>query len=128
MVKEYYLKYDAWSHLAEYCPNASNEAECEEPNFYCNISKSCIEDSKKCDGIKHCIYGEDEEIDTCHNTYPESATVKCVEPNRPLDDIWIKAVRCNGVPECKNGADEREEECEGFKVSVSNFFMSYHIL
>ena len=115
--KEYYIQHSFWSHLAEYCPNSSNESQCKDPNFYCNISKSCIEDSQKCDGIKHCIFGEDEAIETCDSTFPESATVKCVEPNRPLDDIWIKAVHCNGVTECKNGEDE-PEECEGFKLST----------
>ena len=92
-------------YFAENCPNSSNETQCKDPNFYCNFSKSCIEDSKKCDGIKHCIYGEDESIETCDGTFPESATVECVEPNQPFDDIWIKAVRCNGITECKNGEE-----------------------
>ena len=104
----------------KYCPNSSNKTECKDPNFYCNISKSCIKDNDKCDGIKHCIFGEDEAIETCDSTFPESATVKCVELNRPLDDFWIKAVRCNGIKECKNGEDE-PEECKGFKVSTSYF-------
>ena len=111
------------SYLPSNCPNTSNETECKEravSNFYCHITKSCIEDIRKCDGIKDCIHGEDETIETCQNTYPESATVDCIESNRPADDIWIKAVRCNGVPECKNGEDE-PEECEGFKVSTSYF-------
>ena len=108
------------SYFGRNCPNTSNKTECKEPNFYCYISKTCIDETKKCDGIKHCIRGEDEMIETCHDTYPESATVDCIEPNRPANDIWIKAVRCNGVPECKNGEDE-PEECEGFKVSTSYF-------
>ena len=117
-----FLSSSLLSHVAKYCPNSSNESECKDPNFYCNFSKSCIEDIKKCDGIKHCFYGEDEGIDTCHSAFPESATVECIEPNQPFDDILIKAVRCNGITECKNGEDE-PEECEGFKVSTSHFIL-----
>ena len=106
------------SNPRNYCPNSSNKTECKDPNFYCNISKSCIEEGKKCDGIKHCIFGEDEAIETCDSTFPESATVECLGSNQ----IWIKAIRCNGVTECKNGEDE-PEECEGFKVSTSYFHL-----
>ena len=64
---------------------------------------------KKCDGVVHCIKGEDENFETCKDTYPEEATITCIE-DRPIGyDIWIKAVPCNGIKECRSREDE---ECE----------------
>ena len=68
---------------------------------------------KKCDGIFHCLYGEDEKFETCKDTYPEEATIKCIENRAPGIDLWIKAIPCNGIRECRDG---RDEECEDDKL------------
>ena len=98
-------------------------------SFLCTQSNTCIPDGislfwfqnsaqtliefcfseKKCDGVVHCIYGEDESFENCKDSYPEEATITCIE-DRPIGyDIWIKAVPCNGIKECRSREDE---ECE----------------
>ena len=62
-----------------------------------------------CDGHRHCLDGQDENIDECksRNTFPKQATVQCFEVNRPDKySIEIMAIPCNGKRECKNGEDE----------------------
>ena len=95
------------------CPNSSTKKSCTEKGngfFYCQISKTCIENIKVCDGVVHCIKGEDEDLDTCKpffsEMFPKDATVECIEANRTYYDIIIKAIPCNGIMECENGEDE----------------------
>ena len=66
---------------------------------------------KKCDGIVHCIEGEDESDETCKDSlaFPEEATIECIE-NRLGYDINIKATPCDGVKECRDGSDEQCKE------------------
>ena len=66
---------------------------------------------KICDGIVHCIFGEDEADETCKDmlSFPEEATIKCFE-NRPGYNITIQAIPCDGIPECKGELDEACEE------------------
>ena len=73
---------------------------------------------KKCDGIVHCVYGEDEFLEECEETYPIEATITCVEDRPSLEyNITIKAIPCNNIKECRSGIDE---ECE---VSENIFMM-----
>ena len=60
-----------------------------------------------CDGVVHCIEGEDEADETCEGllSFPEEATITCIE-NRLGYDITIKATPCDGFKECRNGFDE----------------------
>ena len=94
------------------CPNRPNfDSElCEAPDFYCQTSKTCIKKNNICDGILHCIKGEDESLEACLDVFDErfnkSARVICLEANRTSNDFWIKAIPCNGIVECKNGIDE----------------------
>ena len=61
-----------------------------------------------CDGVVHCLFGEDETFEQCQKTFPKEATITCQE-NRAYD-ITIKAIPCNGgIPECRDGSDE---DCE----------------
>ena len=61
---------------------------------------------KMCDGIVHCIEGEDETFETCQNTFPKEATIKCIEDRANGVDIMIMAIPCDGIKECRNGEDE----------------------
>ena len=65
--------------------------------------------AKTCDGVVHCIEGEDEADETCQGQldFPEEATIVCYE-NRPSSDfdITIMAVPCNNITECRDGSDE----------------------
>ena len=103
-----------------YCPDSSNEAECasKDQYFFCKQSKTCILEAKKCDGVVHCIKGEDEAIENCLHLYHQNSnSLTCIEPNRPADDVWIKAIKCNGKTECKNGEDEDPKLCKRYEVS-----------
>ena len=99
--------------LHDVCPSETSEADCEEQNkFYCKYSKSCISHSKTCDGIVHCGgNGEDEDFSLCHNplksTFPETATIECLEKGRGKYEIKILAIPCNGEEECIDGIDEK---------------------
>ena len=66
---------------------------------------------KTCDGIFHCLYGEDEHFELCKDTFPNEATIECVENRLPgTIDITIMAIPCNGILECRDGRDENCEE------------------
>ena len=84
--------------------------------FYCSKSKTCIKYSNKCDGVVHCIKGEDEDVEECKHLFPQSATLNCIEPDRPVNDVWIKAIECDGIMECKNKEDEKSNTCEKYNV------------
>ena len=93
--------------VGDYCPNSvHNSSDC--THFFCSKSKTCVEYDKTCDGICHCMYCEDESFEgLCEYTFPEAATIKCVEANRSSDiNITILATPCNGVRECLNINDE----------------------
>ena len=65
-----------------------------------------------CDGIVHCMHGDDENFELCKNrkVFADEATIECVE-NRPKGlDITILAIPCNNVTECRDGRDENCEE------------------
>ena len=66
---------------------------------------------KTCDGIFHCLYGEDEMFELCKNTFPVEATIECIENRLPgTIDITIMAIPCDGIVECRDGRDENCEE------------------
>ena len=50
--------------------------------------------------------GEDELFEICNSTYPEEATIECWENRQAGIDVWIKAVPCNKIKECRDGKDE----------------------
>ena len=74
------------------------------------VTNSTISE-KTCDGIFHCIYGEDEMFELCKNTFPEEATIECIENRLPGSiDVTIMATPCDGIIECQDGRDESCEE------------------
>ena len=61
---------------------------------------------KTCDGIFHCLYGEDEHFELCKDTFPKEATIECIENRLPGINLTIMAVPCDGILECRDGSDE----------------------
>ena len=113
------------SYIPPNCPNSDNEATCKEKGkhyYFCSISKTCIERTKLCDGIIHCLRAEDEALDICEDRFPFNAFVVCNEADRPANNVWIKAVPCNGIVECRNGEDEGWY-CQ--RILVSYFPITY---
>ena len=81
------------------CPNSTNETDCKGNEFFfCKKSKSCLDMAKICDGIVHCIFGEDEAWNLCNSkfTFEETATRECYQSNRGTYDLFIKATPCSG--------------------------------
>lgn len=81
---------------------------------------------KVCDGIVHCLYGEDEEDATCENQlkFSEAATVECIE-NRLNYDLKIKAFPCNGIKECRDNSDE---DCENKKWILYSILIALGVI
>ena len=66
---------------------------------------------KTCDGIFHCLYGEDEQFELCKDTFPKEATIECIENRLPgTIDVTIMGTPCDGIVECRDGRDEKCEE------------------
>ena len=95
--------------------------------FQCSTSKTCIKRSKICDGVVHCINGEDENLELCSaafNIWQKEATVSCFEANRLDYNLSILAIPCNNVIECKNAEDEKFcTELEIIKWSIQIGFI-----
>ena len=79
------------------------------------VTNSTISE-KTCDGIFHCLFGEDEQFDLCKDTFPKEATIKCIENRLPgTIDVTIMAIPCDGILECRDGSDE---DCGEDKLSL----------
>ena len=90
---------------------SASDIECSIKDYYyfCPLSKIWIPEKYVCDGAIQCIEGDDETFDLCKDTFPESATITCLESDRPFYNITIKATPCDGNVECRNGEDENCE-------------------
>ena len=65
---------------------------------------------KKCDGIVHCIEGEDETFETCKHFFDDEATIECNDRPKDHYDVRIFAIPCDNVKECWDGKDEDCDE------------------
>lgn len=81
---------------------------------------------KTCDGIVHCIHGEDEEDKLCFESFsfPKDATIKCIE-NRPSYEFTIMATPCDGFQDCRNGIDE---ECQVNELFLFTGLFCFYIV
>ena len=77
------------------------------PNaFQCGNSPYCIYENKICDGIANCPNGEDEDFETCQETFSPYATIRCPEKDVFNMKIDIGATPCDGNYECLGDIDE----------------------
>ena len=69
--------------------------------------------------------GEDEQFDICEETYPEEATIKCVENRLEGFNVTIMAIPCNGIQECRNGEDENncKENQKVFQIIIASLMV-----
>ena len=69
----------------------------------------CIPNYDLCDGIPHCPSGSDEDFDRCLKYFPDNTAsyLECdaidIYNNKT---VRIKAIRCDGIVECKDNLDE----------------------
>ena len=71
----------------------------------------CIPISQLCNGIPQCPDGSDEDLDRCLQYFPANtpSDLTCDAANIYNNKtVRIKAVRCNGVVECKDNLDEKD--------------------
>ena len=81
---------------------------------------------KTCDGIFHCLYGEDEMFEICKDTFPKEATIQCIENRLPgTIDVTIMAIPCNGILECR---DRSDEDCEEDKWILATIIASVFLI
>ena len=67
----------------------------------------CIKPHEVCDGIPHCPNATDEALHSCK--FAKSANFECRKPDIGNDvTVWIKATKCNGIPECADREDEMD--------------------
>ena len=106
------------------CPNNVNETSyCTgQDQYYCKNSNTCIQKTKLCDGIIHCIMGDDEETDICNTDditkYPDSATIECFENRLGNYNIKVFAIPCDNNIECLSGRDEDNCDVESFLIAT----------
>ena len=63
--------------------------------------------------------GADENFEICQHTFPESATIKCLEKNRTNYPIYILATPCNNIAECENDEDEQCDKSSIVTIIIS---------
>ena len=87
----------------------------------CPSENKCISKSLICDGVKHCLNGEDElKCSTKYCTdYFQSPKWKC--PGNQTKCISLEKV-CNGNIDCENNEDEGEICTKGFCKSIGKTF------
>ncbi|CAO1442868.1 unnamed protein product [Diamesa tonsa] len=79
------------------CEDFTRNRQCYDNEFNCDDS-SCIPNSWKCDNIKDCAKGEDEQ--DC--LFCEQDEIKCLSENKCVPEKW----RCDQNEDCSDGSDE----------------------
>ncbi|KAK8406764.1 hypothetical protein O3P69_007363 [Scylla paramamosain] len=98
------------------CEDGSDESPrfcgCKEDEFHCG--DLCIKCSQRCDKVKHCVHGEDEQ-DCLTHTCP-SNFFQCVS-----DGVCVpQKAMCNHTSECADSSDE--DHCQRFRSCYSSEF------
>ena len=63
-------------------------------------------------------------FELCKDTFPEEATIKCIENRLPgTIDVTIMATPCDGILECRNGIDENCDEDKWVLVTILSILL-----
>lgn len=94
------------------CGDSSDEKDCDrfvcfDKQFKCSASTNqtafCIDNSKRCNGIKECPNGEDEISADCVNKECPREKFKC-SSGICIPQVWV----CDGDQDCLDGLDEHD--------------------
>lgn len=72
--------------------------ECPSGGFYCRKSKQCIDASQRCDGVVHCLTGDDEAL--CKMSKEQEFL--CEDRNQKIPMFQL----CDGIEQCPDKSDE----------------------
>ncbi|CAO1434178.1 unnamed protein product [Diamesa serratosioi] len=97
------------------CEDFTRNRQCYDNEFNCDDS-SCIPNSWKCDNIKDCAKGEDEQ--DC--LFCEQSEIKCLSENKCIPEKW----RCDQNDDCLDGSDEIDCYDDRDDYLPSNFGVS----
>ncbi|CAG7728439.1 unnamed protein product, partial [Allacma fusca] len=89
-------------HILDCWPTGADEigCPCDEPDlFRCGADGPCLSNFYKCDGVKHCPNGEDEQTCPC--------VFVCADGSCLLQSLQV----CNGLQDCPGGEDELNCPC-----------------
>lgn len=81
------------------CEDPTRRGKCHDNEFKC-LDSSCIPHQWKCDNIKDCSLGEDE--DNC--LFCEHEEFRCQTNDKCIPDKW----RCDQYDDCPDGSDEAD--------------------
>ena len=119
---------DRKNQLEWQCQSAKTPVKCSDNSSF------CIYDWKECDGVANCPGAEDELLSKCieRRKFSSLATVNCTKKDTYNVDIFIKAVKCDGIKECQNDEDEKECSLPDYLliviliiIVILNGFMAY---
>ncbi|KAG8450157.1 hypothetical protein GDO86_002693, partial [Hymenochirus boettgeri] len=75
--------------------------------MYCSFNSKCIYSYQICNGVKDCLYGDDE--NNCGSSYtPQgtTSTVSCEQPCGLSSSCVLYSQWCDGIKHCPNNEDE----------------------
>ena len=97
-----------------------SQNQCELDNHVkCNTTSNiCLAENEVCDQMCQCPDCEDEEFSKCKDSFPATATEKCIKADTNNNTVWIKATPCNNVEECKDKSDEKNCDQDDFVIVI----------